>query len=591
MTRLLVLAAICLSLLISEGCGSGGGAPGVNASAIVVGDPDGAVSTAKLVYRTRMKMPDAFFASLSTADRNALTALGVQISGGTLVFPDRPVAGEWVELSGKRYMTAQDGSLVVGTSALAGTASVYRQLTDARATGTFPAAGAFVASGAPPVTVIQRTLSPVGPMNNEEDPDTRSRAAECCTDASGAKVADAKARATRVGCTERDTAACAGNAAPCCLDYDNPLGNHKAYFRSIGEKEGGVLPIPTLCGLAAMYNFLNSTCYNWSFGLGGLEVACDNEKAFHPGDDRSPSCYQNHRYRNCQHLETEGFSVDSQDGTTVRPGETVRIRIYNNTKANESGVVIRPDESNAKGKLSGDGLDNEVLRHYDDGQRRHYEERILTYTAPQLPAGKATVLNTIRVRANGQMKEVQLTVTKQITWKGVFHFESIEGHHGVAWPDRPGSKIAIDMDVTLRGEIASTGQGGAGVSAGKFSWTASGFVDYGDGYTLTLAGSGSQPFAPPDTNFGAILDTKKGTVNYSFIVHKSGAWSLVSNNNGNVNTTPQILYATSSEFGSPITGTLGPDLTLKSGNVTRTYHASNGDYTVKLSWPDILAQR
>ncbi|HZP82734.1 MAG TPA: hypothetical protein VFB21_13925 [Chthonomonadaceae bacterium] len=369
----------------------------------------------RVLYRFQITMTSEQAAALPQADRAALAQQGATISGNTITFPDIPAAGHWVRIGTMQVNTDSQGRFGFSTlPANVSEGSVYIQLSDSTPRTTFPVSQYVVPadSTAPDLIIVQST-----PLPGDMNPTTGGRAAaqtssgaSCCanTRTAGSRQADGRALGQ---CVKRDTSYCGGNDGPCCLDFDNPSGDGIGYFRGVTCPE-------------AYFNWLHSTCYEWSgtFTItanGKYGTACANEGAYVSG---GPGCYANHKWRNCQHLDNNDFSIKAER-QRVYAGETMKLTVRNNTQANETDVQMSANP----GKLTGDGLDGTMLKHYKDGTRTitigtssvtvgdHYIERVLTYTAPaaaDFPAGKDDFDVTVTVRGFDKTDSVTFKVCK-----------------------------------------------------------------------------------------------------------------------------------------------------------------------------------
>ena len=389
----------------------------VDATADAPAEPQG--QTGKLVYRVMMTAP-AGVTEAFTADEVALVQTqGIAIQGDTFVFPDVPASGEWVEVGGTRYMADATGVFEVPAGApSSGTVGVYRQYTDTDPFVSFDLAGSLVAVGQTPVPIplVVNAAFPMGMdcdgMGSCSDAGMNCDAMGSCPDASSPTGMNCDAGSCAhglplpwPGCPQRDISDCASNDGPCCLDFNGPVGDGFAYVRS-GPG------INLVCSYQSVKNWLSSTCFNWSFGVGGgTDTSCLNEAAYHPTSGNAPSCWANHKGRNCQELDLNALSVQTPAGTFTSVGESLQLVVSNNTPGNESVLTLTSD-AGPLGSLSGDGLDGSVLRHYDNAAGEHYVERPITFTAPSDLQGRNSVSNTLQVQSHGKTVSVTITISQ-----------------------------------------------------------------------------------------------------------------------------------------------------------------------------------
>lgn len=334
----------------------------------------------RLMLDSSVAFPDGFTASLSAADRAALANQGIIIDEvrGELVFARAPLPGRWMKIGEDFYKTDADGYFSVpDVPRDVATVLMYRQILDAREEEAFAldSAGFAATRADAPVYVQSLQLASPAPMNPEPQVPSHAHGAF-------PPLSD--------GCPSRCDArkpSFVSNSAGCCQDYNGPDGDMLARLRDTNSGP---------CFVRAYLNFVHSTCADWSFGP--LGTACSNEAAFcgvlknqPPWCDpnlnaKPPFCYDNHRYRNCQNMNENDFSV-SPTAVTVRRGGSVPIHIRNNTSANETSLRLSPDIGllavSTRGVPALVRLASwRVLRHYNDAARKHYEDVDLVYVAP-----------------------------------------------------------------------------------------------------------------------------------------------------------------------------------------------------------------
>ena len=103
----------------------------------------------------------------------------------------------------------------------------------------------------------------------------------------------------------------------------------------------------------------------------------------------------------------------SPQQATVACGQTVSIRVRNNTCDNETWVHFL--ERNAGGGLENytlNGLGVYEIKHYDDGAKKHLEEMTVTYRAPNtLPNGVTSAKDIMGFGIRPEVRWVEITVT------------------------------------------------------------------------------------------------------------------------------------------------------------------------------------
>jgi formylglycine-generating enzyme required for sulfatase activity len=208
-------------------------------------------------------------------------------------------------------------------------------------------------------------------------------------------------------------AAHVGNSEACCLDYDGYLPSDCK-----GAEDAAT----------ALPGYLGSTCYRLV-----NEGLCINEwNALRfpdgvptwPGRGRGPSCFDNHKYRNCQNVNMNpnaAFTM-SASALTVRCGESLDLTIYNNSPANETELCLEPFSSRSVGTLSGirvisaSSPQSFTLRHYEENVPRpfHVENDTIQYTAPspeEMEPGVEEIAIRVRARANGVERTLDIRVS------------------------------------------------------------------------------------------------------------------------------------------------------------------------------------
>lgn len=303
--------------------------------------------------------------TLSDEQRAALAQRGIVFQGTTIVFPELPLVGYWVEVEGQRFMT--DDNAVVALSAPADAiGSVYEDNGSTTVLTTFKIRDVAAQPSPARVEVQQVLPSPVA-MN----PDQMSKMARAAS--SSLHQQSLPIPYPDGACIERDITGCAprANTMGCCVDYDNPAGNGKAYFRAAAPE----------CSLFAVANFVQSTCFNWT-----AVSVCADEKAF----GRGPPCWEHHKYRNCQNLSLTDFRAAPAPGQSLLgPGQTVVLTIKNNLPSNDTviGLTSTLEDKGTLSKPSGRAAlkrsgELYVINHYDDITMKHVEDVEVTYTAP-----------------------------------------------------------------------------------------------------------------------------------------------------------------------------------------------------------------
>jgi hypothetical protein len=338
-------------LLTFCGCSNSGS----NGSSNSQGPVDVAV---KVSRATTWPLTPEQASSLTADNLSALATIGVTLRDRTLVFAEVPLVGYWIEVGGVRHMT-DDNAVVMLHGSRDDVASVYEDFASTNVIGTFRI-GDAVGKGSPAPVSLPVELPAPGAMNDDE------------LKAMALHGLQAQGAAADEGCPERDLTHCApgDNTMGCCVDYNNPAGTGKAYYRDVS----------LLCDAVGVANYIQSTCFAWT-----AASVCIDEKAF----NRGPSCWEHHKWRNCQNLSLTDFSNTVTGKSVIKPGESTTIKVRNNLPANDTLLVVSTAIDD-KGKLSnptggaaltGSGTEY-VLQHYNDAAMQHVIETTITYTAP-----------------------------------------------------------------------------------------------------------------------------------------------------------------------------------------------------------------
>ena len=399
----LLSAATALALL---GCHGGSSAPGTGGNGS--GDSGSGARVGRLTSVVTWKMPDDVFARLTPQARASLAQKGITVddTAKTLVSPELPLAGHWVKVGEQQFrMTDRDGLFTVPDGAPgSGNAPVFSQIDGTVPEGEVPL-GSLVPQGKTPNTV-RLQLAYVLPADMNVDAATRtvSRSHGLAHGPDGCALRE---ECLPPGHPE-------GNKKPCCLDYDGDTGDGLARLR--GEDGAGGGNDPGLeCSTKAYVNFINSTCYLWTFAKNGRP--CASEGAI---NDVGPSCWVNHRYRNCQNMDENDLQVTPK--IKVAPGGRVTFQVRNNTAGNHTRLTFQ--ETNVPGKLEVDaaapssGADlvvvqkGYVLAHFSNERKEHYNDVTLAYTAPdRLPDGECKATYHLTAEGGGLTGQIEIEVS------------------------------------------------------------------------------------------------------------------------------------------------------------------------------------
>jgi hypothetical protein len=364
--------------------------------------------TGRLVAETTILLPPGATAQLSADQQKLFHDEGFQIDDehDTLIGQQSGLAGYWVKIVGHNewFMTDRNGNfripeLPTDAAALA----FYQQLSDTDPEVTFP----LNRVGSPPVYTLKIKLPIPGEMNEQpvlsssllgEQPNKGPDACSQLGSPPGCKPQVGKCVVDTDSCECRcnaDSAAAKANAGPlgCCQDYNGPLGDKLPRSR---------LSSSAICVSKAKFlNFPGSTCAVWSTPL-RRNSPCHNEAAYQCvqpllllnykdcKQKKFHICWIEHKYRNCQNMNEDDFSISPNHNIKIPPNSTFKMHVRNDTPDNDS--IVSVSNGNLRLATSGPtlaslGKGTWDLQHYSDRQTKHYEDVDLVFTAPTLPAG------------------------------------------------------------------------------------------------------------------------------------------------------------------------------------------------------------
>ncbi len=227
-----------------------------------------------------------------------------------------------------------------------------------------------------------------------------------------------------------------GKTEGCCQDYNNPLrsgslsGDGVKYKSNQGDH----------CETQRILNWDNSTCYKWSSDIFGFE--CWNEQAYRikGGLDvifgKGPSCWENHKYRNCQQMNPKGFSIEIETFNGIVPDQEViniaqkegvffMINITNTTPSNHTLLQI---SNIGEGKFMlipgtpelhtiqapGRYFIPQYIENIDSPFGKinsHLDKTVLMFIGPELKQGNPTYRTSFFLEAYGLKRTINVTVT------------------------------------------------------------------------------------------------------------------------------------------------------------------------------------
>lgn len=217
-----------------------------------------------------------------------------------------------------------------------------------------------------------------------------------------------------------------GNSKACCLDYDGYLPSDCKGAEDTAE---------------AVSHYIGSTCHKLvEAGLCSREW---NALRFAYGLPYAPltgpSCFENHKFRNCQNID-ETFAISSS-------GESENgslLRVHNNTRANETLLTV------SSGKLIGEGVQPGLapgtfwLVHYDT--MRHLNDLVVTYVPDS--ATPSTTFQ-IKAEAGGQTRILTLAMCPKGKKLGMIPTSSTVTFGGAPWCRYQVVLQNIEMELSL----------------------------------------------------------------------------------------------------------------------------------------------
>jgi hypothetical protein len=329
----------------------------------------------------------AEFQRLTPAARMSLEQAGIRIDAQarTLQSPELALAGHWLEFRGsskRRHPIDIDGYVRLAERPPDATrVNVFAQVADKEPVGVLDDIVLVPEGQTPPATVLKLSYEPPDHMNSGEPlqpitgpPDGPRLAALSPPEVLRALFQPLPACRKRTPCGPVGSAG--ANARGCCLDYNGFLGDGQPYVR-----EG-------LCHGAAILNFINSTCFQWTFLKRGRP--CLLERAILQVAGKT--CYLNHRFRNCQNMDETDFDV-TPPSASIRFGQEATFAVRNNTPGNSTcfAFLAKPQASAKLARATttlraSAACGDYELDHFDS--KRHHESSAVKFQAPKKPPKK-----------------------------------------------------------------------------------------------------------------------------------------------------------------------------------------------------------
>ncbi len=402
-----------------------------------------------------------------------LTGASFIAAESLLRFSPQPATGYWIEIGKRRYMIDTDGFVEVSPRPTNTTnLKIYVGVADDKPFAVLPSVTFVEKSGRPPETILKLKQQLHQHMNPEEGGghSAYEHGAAWWEGLEGFEPALFQNNSTTTApvpssCLRR---ACApGNTTPCCLDYDGPLGGGEPVNRSAGSS----------CFALGARNFIGSTCYKWTVPLARVYPpgnACLNESAL-PWNNAipfyaAPNCYNNHKYRNCQNLNEDDFSL-TPAASFIKFGEFVDFGLRNNTPANSTCFDISREKVTprltllSKGGLNPSAFCDYSADHYTDAPKKHYEDMKLRFAVAKAPPKVCKATFKLKGRAYGKTVHSTVVATdpKCGGWSGEIKYRYKSTASDSSGPTNFESSFSHEELV----EITFTLQDGAGIAVSR----------------------------------------------------------------------------------------------------------------------------
>jgi hypothetical protein len=378
------------------------------------------------------ELPSDVVSALTLSEKLKFQQQGMTLEGNVLKSKPAPARGYWVKAGNGIFQVEENGVVRINNlSGNEGSAAVFRSYSDAQSSTvkpviSFSLAGLSNNCSNPPIISIPIAINGISGMDSSPLASnlmgTESVLAGCKLWEEG--VPDPITFYNRLDYNRTIN----GKTEGCCLDYTNPDGDKTKYKTEQSAH----------CETQRIKNFFFSTCASWTIGP---HIECWNEggvQKFLGGT--GSSCWENHKYRNCQQMDTRGLSFKvspiytsdeiSQENINLTLSTTAScfINIYNTTPKNESvlrvvkpgggtlyiytfnGITGNPEIKPVSGTY--------VIKHYHDGFNitpsskvlgRHFDKILVFYNAPILKKGEAPYSVSFSLEAYGLTRTLNLT--------------------------------------------------------------------------------------------------------------------------------------------------------------------------------------
>lgn len=362
------------------------------------GDLGGGVGTTpnlgrsvRLAYRLHQPTPEGYLQEIDPERRAREEAVGTRFLDDEMVSGPIPATGHYLRIGDKMIQGGPDGVFQIPTGlAIPGNVELYSQLSDTQPLARVSIAAALRPATEPVGTVDVRVDCKPFPdsdgMDFGSETNRTARPKSCCTRSDTRQVFDCDRRIYSAS-----DLATNDPVVSACDDFSD---------KSIGRAGA-----KTKCIVQRFAEFVDTQCYQWTFGTNGKSTACMNERAVLDID--GTGCFNNHKYRFCQNMSPTDFNAVPVGTTTIPVGGSVKIKVRNNTAANETQVE---QSKQTDGVLVG-AVSAGQIKHYDDPSKTHLNAVECEWLAPSaLPEGVAEATETLTFRANGLTRIVTIKV-------------------------------------------------------------------------------------------------------------------------------------------------------------------------------------
>lgn len=378
------LAALIVAATLSAACTGGTTVPTSGTTSLLG-------RSVRLTYRMHQPTPDGYLQEIDPQRRAREEAAGTQFLPNKMISGPIPATGHYLRIGDQMIQGGPDGVFQIPNDVtVPAEAELFSQLSDTQPLARVSFAAALRPATEPVRTVDVRVDCKPFPdsdgMDFGSETNRTARPKSCCS----------RSTTRQEGACERRVYTAAD------LKINDPTVSACDDF---SDKAAGRVGAKALCIAQRFAEFIDTECYQWTFGSNGKSTACINERAVLDID--GSGCFKNHKFRFCQNMSPTDFDVVALGTTTVSVGGSVKIKVHNNTAANETQVEL---SKQTEGVLVG-GVQSGQVKHYDDASKTHLNDVECEWLAPSsLPDNVAEATETITFRANGLTRIIAIKV-------------------------------------------------------------------------------------------------------------------------------------------------------------------------------------